>query len=164
MFRFRFEIFEDSTVNSLIWMDYWVPYSISQRYHHEEKLLLVCSRSNKTTSTERILVLRRVTVPNAAMPPEVGPNHHQHQRRILDSTDTTLSDSELTNIFFSLVNPAKRRPPYLRRHPRAPPCRRGGMAGSSSRPALRAGRAYLGMFSFLIWLWFRSFMRQLRLH
>ena len=160
MLHFPFEIFEDSTVNILIWLDPWVPYSISQRYHHEEKLLLVCSRSNKTTSTERILVVRRVTVPNAAMPPEVGPNHHQHRRRILDSTDTTLSDSGLTNH----LSPAKRRPPYLRRHPRAPPCRRGGMAGSSSRPALRAGRAYLGMFSFLIWLCFRSFMRQLRLH
>ena len=50
---------------------------------------MVSSRSNKTTSTERILEVRRVTVPNAAMPPEVGPNHHQHQRRILDGTDTT---------------------------------------------------------------------------
>ena len=144
----------------MIWLDSWVPYSTSQRYH-EEKLLLVCSRSNKTTSIKRILVVRRVTVPNAAMPPEVGPNHHQHHRRIQDGTDTTLRTHKH---LFSLVDPAKRRPPYLRRHPRAPPCRRGGMAGSSSHPALRAGRAYLGIFSFLIWLCFRSFMWQLRLH
>ena len=105
MFRFCFEIFEDNIVNSLIWLDSWVPYSISQRYHHEEKLLLVCSRSNKTTSTERIFVVRRFTVPNAAMPPEVGPNHHQHQRRILDGTDTTLSDSQTTFFPWSSTRP-----------------------------------------------------------
>ena len=52
-------------------------------------------------------MVRRVTVPNAAMPPEVGPNHHQHQRRILDGTDTTLSDSGLTNIFVFLGQPGQ---------------------------------------------------------
>ena len=42
-----------------------------------------------TTTRERIQRIRRVTVPNAAMPPEFRPNHHHHHhqhRRILDGT------------------------------------------------------------------------------
>ena len=82
--------------------------------------------------------IRLVTVPNAAMPPEFRPNRHQHRRK--DGTDTAadsaLMDSGLTNHSSTgqekatLPTPP---PPGLRR--------RGEVAGSSSHPALRTGRA-----------------------